>query len=270
MAALDRHAIGAAATLLWQHWTAGSRIPQLPAHCRPADRSDGYAIQAAIAALSGQRVIGWKIAATSRVGQTHIGVEGPLAGRLLSGRVTTMTKSRQAAAPTSLQGNVMCVAEAEFAFRLKGSLPARERVYGVQEVLDVVDSLHPAIEIPDSRYNDYAGVGAPQLIADTACACWLLVGEATEADWRREDLAAHAVHTSLNGQSSGSGVGANVLRDPRLALTWLANELRTYGQGLTAGDLITTGTCITPVSVAAGDTFRADFGKFGSVQMELG
>ena len=104
-------------------------------------------------------------------------------------------------------------------------------------MLDAVDSLHPAIEIPDSRYDDFAGVGAPQLIADTACACWLLVGEAAEADWRREDLAAHTVDTSLNGQPSGSGVGANVLRDPRLALTWLANELRTYGQGLTAGDL---------------------------------
>jgi 2-keto-4-pentenoate hydratase len=268
MAALDHHAIGAAATILWQHWTAGSRIPQLPSHCRPADRSDGYAIQAAVAALSGQRVIGWKIAATSRVGQAHIGVEGPLAGRLLGGRVATMTKNRQAA-PTSLAANVMRVAEAEFAFRLKGSLPAREPVYGVQEVLDAVDSLHPAIEIPDSRFDDYANVGAPQLIADTACACWLLVGEATEADWRREDLAAHAVHTSLNGKLSGSGVGANVLRDPRLALTWLANELRTYGQGLTAGDLITTGTCITPVPVAPGDAFHANFGTFGTLQMEL-
>ena len=60
----------------------------------------------------------------------------------------------------------MRVAEAEFAFRLKRSLPARERVYGVQEVLDAVESLHPAIEIPDSRYDDFAGVGAPQLIAD--------------------------------------------------------------------------------------------------------
>ncbi len=269
MAALDHHAIGAAATLLWQHWTAGSRIPQLPSRCRPADRSDGYAIQAAVAALSGQRVIGWKIAATSQVGQGHIGVEGPLAGRLLSRRVTTITRQRQAP-PASLAGNAMRVAEAEFAFRLKGSLPARERVYGLPEVLEAVESLHPAIELPDSRYEDYASVGAPQLIADTACACWLLVGEATEADWRREDLAAHAVHTSLNGQPSGSGVGANVLRDPRLALTWLANELRTYGQGLTAGDLVTTGTCVTPVAVAPGDTFRADFGAFGSLQVELG
>ncbi len=270
MATLDHDAIGAAATLLWRHWTASTRIPELPAHCRPADRSDGYAIQAAVAALSGQRVVGWKIAATSLVGQGHIGVDGPLAGRLLSSRVATITKDRPAPAPTSLDGNAMRVAEAEFAFRLRGSLPARESVYGVQEVLDAVDAVHPAIEIPDSRYDDFARVGAPQLIADTACACWLLVGETTEVDWRRQDLASHVVETFLNGRPAERGVGANVLRDPRLALTWLANELRTYGRGLTAGDLVTTGTCITPVAIAPGDTFRVDFGELGSLQVELG
>ncbi len=269
MAGLDHNAISAAATLLWRHWTASTHIPELPAHCRPSDRSDGYAIQAAVAALSGQRVVGWKIAATSIVGQTHIGVDGPLAGRLLSNRVTTITKDRPAPGPTPLAGNSMRVAEAEFAFRLRGSLPAREGVYGVQEVLDAVESMHPAIEIPDSRYNDFARVGAPQLIADTACAWWLYVGEPTTADWRDQDLAAHVVETFLNNQPAERGLGANVLRDPRLALTWLANELRTYGRGLTAGDLVTTGTCITPVPLARGDTFRADFGTFGSLQVDL-
>ena len=268
MAALDHDAISAAASLLWQHWTAGTRIPQLPERCRPADRSHGYAIQAAIAALSGQRVVGWKIAATSLVGQRHIGVDGPLAGRLLSNRVKTATKRRAAAA--SLDGNVMRVAEAEFAFRLRASLPPRERVYGVQEVLDAVESVHPAIEIPDSRYDDFARVGAPQLIADTACACWLIAGEAATADWRGHDLASHNVETFLNGRPAEQGVGANVLRDPRLALTWLANELRTYGSGLAAGDLITTGTCITPVSIAPGDSFRVDFGELGALQVDLG
>ena len=42
---------GAAATVsCWRHWTAGPRAsPSSPRHCRPADRSDGYAIQAAVA-----------------------------------------------------------------------------------------------------------------------------------------------------------------------------------------------------------------------------
>ncbi len=270
MAALDQNAISAAATLLWGHWTASTRIPELPEHCRPADRSDGYAIQSAVAGLAGQRVIGWKIAATSRVGQAHIGVDGPLAGGLLNDRVIVRPERGAAQARVALDGNHMRVAEAEFAFRLGRALPARTLVYGLNEVLEAVDSLHPAIELPDSRYEDFARVGALQLIADSACAWWLIVGAAAPAGWQRRDLAAHTVETFLNGTPAETGVGANVLRDPRLALTWLANELRTYGQGLQAGDLVTTGTCITPVPLAPGDLFRAEFGAVGSLQVELG
>jgi 2-keto-4-pentenoate hydratase len=135
--------------------------------------------------------------------------------------------------------------------------------------MDAVESLHPAIEIPDSRYEDFATVGAPQLIADCACAFWLAIGKAAENDWRQLDLSAHQVQTYLNGDPAAAGVGANVLRDPRLALTWLANELRTYGTGLRAGDWVTTGTCITPVAIAPGDRFRADFGALGAVGVQL-
>lgn len=269
MATLDPHAISAAGALLWQHWSSGSRIPRLPHHITPVDRSDGYAIQAAVAAQSGQRVIGWKIAATSVAGQKHIGVDGPLAGRLLSGRVTTVTSARASSPPVPLEGNVMRVAEAEFAFRLRASLPARERIYGVPEVLDAVDSLHPAVEVPDSRYDNYAAVGAPHLIADCACACWLVVGEAANVAWRALDLSAHRVEAFLNARPAEIGSGANVLRDPRLALTWLANELRTYGQGLTAGDLVTTGTCITPVPIAPNDDLEVNFGVLGGLTVRF-
>ena len=86
-----------------------TRIDELPAHCRPNDRAEAYAIQAELARLSGQAAVGWKIAATSLVGQAHIGVDGPLAGRLLSQRVLN------GGANISLAGNVMQVAEAEFA-----------------------------------------------------------------------------------------------------------------------------------------------------------
>ena len=73
-------------------------------------------------------------------------------------------------ATVPLDGNIMMVAEAEFAFRFARALPKRANPYTQDEVLDAVESLHPAIEVPDSRYNDFVTVGAPQLIADTACA----------------------------------------------------------------------------------------------------
>jgi 2-keto-4-pentenoate hydratase len=61
------------------------------------------------------------------------------------------------------------------------------------------------------------------------------------------------------------GHGRNVLGDPRVALAWLANELRQLGVMLKAGEVVTTGTCHPP----PGDMFAADFGAFGKVSVVL-
>jgi 2-keto-4-pentenoate hydratase len=61
-------------------------------------------------------------------------------------------------------------------------------------------------------------------------------------------------------------MGANVLGDPRLALTWLANELPTMGATLATGHIVTTGTCVVPMDIQARDTVRMDFGVLGEVR----
>jgi 2-keto-4-pentenoate hydratase len=253
----------AAAAVLWRHWQNRTRIDELPPDCRPSDRAAGYSAQREIVKTAGQKVVGWKIAATSAAGQKHIGVDGPLAGPLLADRVLPN------GACVPLDGNIMKVAEAEFAFTFGRALPRRAHPYSHEEVLAAVESLHPAIEVPDSRYNDFARVGAPQLIADTACACWFVLGQATTSDWRSRDLVSHVVTGYRNDQQTAVGSGANVLGDPRVALVWLVNELRVYGDGIAAGQFVTTGTCIPPVPIAPGDRVRTDFGEFGSVEVTL-
>lgn len=253
----------AAAAMLVQHWRQSTRIAELPAHCRPGTRAEGYAIQSEVAKLSGQNVVGWKIAATSVAGQQHIQVDGPIAGCLLAAR------AREGGARIALAGNNMKVAEAEFAFRMGGDLPKREEGYSVDEVLAAVATLHPAIEVPDSRYEDFTRVGAPQLIADVACACWFAIGPATAADWRKLNLARHSVAAYRNGELAGEGSGARVLGDPRAALAWIANELCTYGEGLRAGEVVITGTCLTPVPVVTGDSVTMDFGAFGALEISF-
>jgi 2-keto-4-pentenoate hydratase len=262
MADLDDVAISAAALLLWRQWTGAMRIPQLPADIRPRTRADGYAIQSQLIARFQQPVVGWKIAATSVAGQAHIGVDGPLVGGLMANRVVP------SGASVSLAGTHMRVAEAEFAFRFARDLTPRDRHYDIGEVLDAVGDLHPTIEIPDSRFEDFALVGAAQLIADDACACWLAVGAAV-SDWRGIDLAAHPVAGVLDGAPVVKGTGANVLGDPRAALTWMVNERCDFGAGVGAGDLVTTGTCISPVAIGPGQHFKADFGALGSLEVSF-
>jgi 2-keto-4-pentenoate hydratase len=118
---MKQELIEIAAATLWRNWQRSLRIDELPEDCRPTVRADAYAIQAALAHLSGQAVAGWKIAATSLAGQAHIGVDGPLAGRLLEQRVL------KSGASIPLDGNLMRVAEAEFAFRFARDLPTRAK-----------------------------------------------------------------------------------------------------------------------------------------------
>jgi 2-keto-4-pentenoate hydratase len=253
-----------AADLLWRHWTGGTRLDHLPDDVRPSSRADGYAVQALVESRSSSPLFGWKIAATSKAGQAHIAVDGPLAGRLLRERAF------DSGAVVPFGANHMRVAEAEFAFLMGRDLTPRRAAYSVAEVLAAAETLHPAIEIPDSRFNDFTTVGAAQLIADNACAHYFVLGPAAPADWRAIDLAAHVVGGEVIGGIRREGMGANVLGDPREALAWLANELSGLGLVLRAGTVVTTGTCLVPLEIRPGDRLAMDFGPLGHVEARLG
>jgi 2-keto-4-pentenoate hydratase len=252
-----------AATLLNSSWGRGEKIPGLPDDVRPSSRQDGYRIAQDIAHSRNEDVTGWKIAATSKAGQSHINVDGPLAGRLYQSRVLSSGKT------VSLGRNLMKVAEVEFAFRFGAEMRPIGREYTVDDVMNAVATLHLSIEIPDSRYQDFTKVGAPSLIADTACADWLVLGPEVQTKWRDIDLAAFAVEGHKNGQIIATGTGRAALGDPRLALTWLVNELCRYENGVNSGSYVTTGTCVVPVPIAAGDHFVADYGILGQIDVTI-
>src|SRR5882757_4892088 len=257
---LEKNQIEAASKTLHDHWRAGTKFERLETRLRPRDRAEGYAIQAALENYSAACLFGWKIAATSEAGQKHINVEGPMAGRILSETIIPDGGT------ASMAGNEMRVAEPEFAFRMRADLPPRPSAYTVDDVLAAVDTLHPAIEIPDSRFADVVNAGEAQIIADNACAHLFVLGAPTIVNWRTLDLVEQRPVIALRG-AQYVGHGRNVLGDPRLALAWLANELRQLDITLRAGEVVTTGTSHPPLPIRSGDRVAADFGVLGKVSV---
>lgn len=258
-----------AAALLWQHRQAGTTLDALPAALRPRNAAEGHAIQAELPAVSGRAVVGWKIAATSTAGRKHINVSGPLAGRILAGGVHAV------GATVSLAGNRMRVVEPEFAFRIGSDLVPRAAPRSQAEVLAAVASLHPAFEVPDSRFAVFTQAGEAQLLADDACCGPFIFGPPAPDHWRTLDLSEQRVHASVAGadgkpRHSRDGIGSAALGDPRTALTWLANDLSARGITLHAGEYVSTGTCMVPLEVRPGDHVRADYGVFGAIDIRLG
>ncbi len=250
----------AAAQRLAHSWSAGNHIDALPAECRPTSRAEGYAVQSLWSGVLGQAVAGWKIAATSVAGQQHIAVSGPIAGPVFAHRV------REDGAQISLQANRMRVAECEIVFRFGRTLAPRAERYERDEVLAAVASLHPGIEVPDSRFLQFERAGEAQLIADCACTNDMLVGAPVAPDARVRELPALQVQAVVSDGRRPQGIGRNVLGDPVEALVWLVNELGAAGRTIEGGQFVTTGACVAPIPVVPGQQVEADFGWIGRIR----
>jgi len=247
-----------AAELIWDAWQTGERLDGLPPDARPCDAAEGMAAQTALAELAGP-VSGWKIAATTVYARQYLDVPGPLPGAMFAR--FQHTEGDAVPADTMTMG----VAEPEFAFRLKADPGLSPSLTGV---LDAVDTMFLAVELPDSRYSDHQHAGGPQLLADMACAGRFVEGRPVPG-WRDLDLPRRPVVLHANGEEFSRGSGSLVLGDPRLALHWLAMELPRHGLALRPGDIVTTGTATPPCPIRAGGRVLADFGELGSVEVRF-
>ena len=225
----------------------------------PSNKKEAYEIQLGYETLSKYELFGWKVAATSKDGQKHIGVDGPLAGRLIK------EKSFSNNSKISLKNNFMKLVEAEFAFKLSKNFPVRDKLYNFSEVLDGIDSCIPAIELPDSRFKNYKKLGSNVLISDNACAGEFVINVNSGKSPTNIDLSNFEVHCYKNNSLISVGIGKNVLENPLKALMWLINELNSLEINVLRKQIILTGTCIKPFSVERKDNILFDFNEFGKI-----
>ena len=251
------------AAVLWALRCSGETIEKLPPDCALKNESQGRDAQTYYSELSGQSVGGWKLAATSEGGQNHIGVSGPLEGPYLSSHIYS------SGVTLSMFGNQLKVAEAEFAFCFGRSLVSRDRPYSRKEIIDAVASLHPSLEIPDTRITDYANAGPAALLADCACNKDWILGDAATQDWKSIDLAECPVKLRINDETATEGTGADALGGPLNALEWGVNRIIARGISIEAGQYITTGVCGLPKPIQSGDFVTADLGIFGTASASL-
>jgi 2-keto-4-pentenoate hydratase len=240
-------------------WQAGEALPTPAAKDKPATPEDGYAIQAELARLRDETVVGWKIAATAEAGRRHIQVDRPLAGRLYDSIVFGD------GATLSLAGNRMRVAEAEIVLSLHCDLVPLERPRSEDEVAAAVGAIHAGLELPDSRFEDFTAVGTACLIADNACARHFVLGQRVKPPSEPASIASLQTELRINDQLVTTGFGRDALGGPLTALTWLVNTINALGITLNAGEFVTTGVTGVPSPVKPGDRLEVVVGAIARV-----
>ena len=219
----------------------GAVLPDLADDLRPADESEAYVAQAALsdwfAAHGHGEPAGYKIGATTQSMQAYLGAPGPAFGRIMANNIH--------ASGTVLPGSglVNPGVECEIAFRLNREPPAAP--VARDDLWDCIESVMPAMEIVENRYDDFLARGFPTLVADDFFHKACVLGAPVDR-WREIDLANIGGRMEIDGAEVGTGTGADVMGHPLEPIAWLIGALATHGRTLKAGEIVLTGS-MTPV-----------------------
>lgn len=248
-----------AAQLLLRARNTSIPLEGLPAECRPADIAAGYEIQRTAARLRGLESAGFKVGLTNVRAQRATGTTEPIVGRLAAADIRR--------SPARLVVAERRVVEAEVIFVVAHDLPATQAPFTSAQVAEALGAAYAGIEVCMSRF---AGddLSIAHVIADNSNAEFLVMGEElpTSLIAGMTDL---PVTLSRRGQELVQGSTANVLGQPLLSVTWLANWLARDGEGLKRGQRVASGSCTGMVEAATDDLVVAKFGTCAQAIVEF-
>ncbi|MFC5474424.1 2-keto-4-pentenoate hydratase [Paraherbaspirillum soli] len=241
--------ISAAAGILAARRRCGEQGPRLPASLRPAAIEDALAIQAAVSAQLGAAVGGWKCGLPVEGGV----VLAPIyAGTIHTGNSPCSIWARGGQARV----------EPELAFILGRDLPARDAPYTPAEVDAAIVRTHLALELIASRYSDPADAGFAENLADGLLNQGLFLGPQVASEAART-ASRMALRVTFETSEEIELDGRHPAHDPRAPLYWLAEFLRSTGQGLQAGQAVITGSYAGSFDLPLGQDIAIRYGELG-------
>jgi 2-keto-4-pentenoate hydratase len=238
------------------------RWPAIDARLRPATIEAGYKLQNAVHARvsgAGDVRVGWKVGSTSAAGQRGFGLQEPVyAGLFASNRSPDLADAlnRPLARPSL---------ECEIAVVLRHDIDGRGPALANAAIRDAVGACHIGCEIIDNRYGDPMAVGVPSLVADDFFQAGFVIGPENTA-WKAQDLVTAEGFIEIDGKrKTGSALDILSAFD---SLRWLATALARNDLVLKAGEIVLTGTLVTPTPIALPPR-SVSLGITGFATMEL-
>ncbi|WP_156288914.1 2-keto-4-pentenoate hydratase [Oceanobacillus salinisoli] len=203
----------------------------------------------------GSKIIGPKMGITSEAKMKQMNVDDPIYGYVFDYMVINEGDS------ISISDYIHPKVEPEIGFILSRDLEGP----GVTplDVLRSTEYVFPAIEIIDSRYENF-NFTLPDVIADNTSAAGAVFGTNLKRPESLE-LDVVGVTLSINGEIQALGAGAAVLGHPANSVARLANMLAKKGEKVKAGQPILTGGITAAVRLSPGDYVSAKYGGLGDI-----
>ena len=266
---------------------AGARLPE---SLRPPDVETALAIQQRVTELLRLPIGGWKCSLPA--------ADRPVAVAPIYAP-TICERSPCAILPIGGMARV----EPEIAFAMAHDLPQRTSPYTEAEVLDAVREPRLVLELIGPRYADPAVLTFPEVLAVKRVLAYstisqlgyMFMGESvhnytagifhltTHAYFKAllflgAGAVIHALQQRLDELAiviEGGGTRLHAVQGrhgdghPLKPLVWLANFLATRGEGLRAGQIVTTGSYCGVIDVPLNKALTVNFGTLGKLSVEF-
>ena len=241
----------AAGLLMAARLDAARRLVDLPEVLRPQNAGQAYAIQQVVA-TNFARIGGWKV-----------GAAGPDAPPNCS----PLPLSGMAASPAQLSSKTrpMRGIESEVAFRIGTDLPPRDTPYARDEIVAVMATAHPAIEVLESAFHNPDAVAPLTNLADSLAHGGFVYGPGT-ADWQHIDFTQETVEQRIDDAAlrrTGNPAG-----DMIRLVVWLANTGAVWAGGLKAGQYVTCGSWTGKTLAGPAARVRVRFPSLGEAAVD--
>jgi 2-oxo-3-hexenedioate decarboxylase len=224
------------------------------------DWEDAYDIQWEIRRRKqarGTKIVGLKMGLTSYAKMKQMGVEVPVYAFLAD--YFNVPDGGTVKTAELIHPKV----EAEIA--IVTNKPLRGPGCSVADVLNATESVLPAVEVIDSRYENFR-FDLKSVVADNASSARFVTGGNVKRP-DQVDMKTLGVVMEINGEVVATGAGAAVLGHPAASVAMLANMLAERGEEIPAGTFIMTGGITAAVGVKAGDSVCVRYQDLGSVSM---
>jgi 2-oxo-3-hexenedioate decarboxylase len=222
--------------------------------------TDGYAVQREVTALRlarGERMVGYKMALTSKAKRDQMNLGVPIYGVLTD-------RMRIADGGTfSMSGAIHPRIEPEVAFITTRELSG---IPSPDEAIEVCGSICAAMEIIDSRYVGFKYFSAPDVVADNSSAAWFILSEAQRAPVGLS-LANLRMEMKIDGRVVQSALTEAISGNPILSLMHLCTMLRAHGRTLPAGSIVLAGAGTAAEPLEAGHQVSLEVEKIGEVRV---
>lgn len=223
---------------------------------------EGYLVQQEIVKMKldeGKKIVGPKMGLTSLAKMKQMNVEEPIYGYVFDYMLI------ENGGNASISDQIHPKAEAEIAFVIGKDIEG-PGITGAQ-VLAATDYVLPALEIIDSRYENF-NFTLPDVVADNASTSRVVFGTSLKRP-DQFDLDLVGATLSINGEIKDLGAGAAVLGHPANSVAMLANMLAKKGDKIHAGEIILAGAITGAVMIKKGDYVTGKFDGLGEVSFKV-